>query len=182
MSRRGSTGVGGVPWADEESKGVNVVIDTPKGSRNKYKWDEDLEVFRLSGVLPAGAVFPYDFGFVPETRGGDGDPLDVLVLLDAPAFVGCVVPTRLVGVIEAEQTEKGRTERNDRLIGVPTESRNQKGVRSLEDLPENLLAEIEHFFVSYNAIKGKRFEPRARRGAARARRIVREARHQRGRR
>ncbi|HEX8201166.1 MAG TPA: inorganic diphosphatase, partial [Isosphaeraceae bacterium] len=83
---------------------LNVIIETPKGSRNKFDFDEELGLFKLGGVLPAGAVFPYDFGFVPATRGGDGDPLDVLVLMDEPAFVGCLVPARLIGVIEAEQT------------------------------------------------------------------------------
>ena len=108
---------------DCESGALHVVIDTPKGSRNKFAWDEELELFSLTGVLPAGAVFPYDFGFIPNTRGGDGDPLDVLVVMDEPAFVGCLVSCRLLGVIEAKQTEKGKTERNDRLIAVSTNSR-----------------------------------------------------------
>src|ERR1043166_8958149 len=132
---------------DEE---LNVIIETPKGSRNKYNYDEELRLFKLGGVLTSGAVFPFDFGFVPSTKGGDGDPLDVLVLMDEPAFTGCLVRVRLVGVIEAEQTEReGETTRNDRLIGVAAESRLHKGVRSLEDLSPNLLEEIEHFFVSY---------------------------------
>src|SRR3954469_6625001 len=86
---------------------LNVIIETPKGSRNKFDFDEELGLFKLGGVLPAGAVFPFDFGFVPATRGGDGDPLDVLVLMDEPAFVGCLVAARLIGVIEAEQAEGG---------------------------------------------------------------------------
>ena len=106
---------------DRKSGALNVVIDTPKGSRNKFAWDEELELFSLTGVLPAGAVFPYDFGFIPNTRGGDGDPLDVLIVMDEPAFVGCLVSCRLLGVIEAKQTEEGRTERNDRLIAVSNE-------------------------------------------------------------
>src|ERR687890_1560322 len=98
---------------DEE---LNVIIETPKGSRNKYNYDEKLGLFRLGGVLTSGASFPFDFGFVPSTLGGDGDPLDVLVLMDEPAFAGCLVRARLLGVIEAEQTEKGKTAQNDRLI------------------------------------------------------------------
>ncbi len=94
---------------DREARTLNVIIDTPKGSRNKYSWDEKLELFSLSGVLPAGAVFPYDFGFIPNTLGGDGDPLDVLVVMDEPAFVGCLVACCLLGVIEAKQTEKGKS-------------------------------------------------------------------------
>jgi inorganic pyrophosphatase len=157
---------------DEE---LNVVIETPKGSRNKYNYDEKLGLFKLGGVLPSGASFPFDFGFVPSTVGGDGDPLDVLVLMDEPAFAGCLVRTRLVGVIEAEQTERdGETTRNDRLIGVAADSRLHTRVRTLESLGTALLEEIEHFFVSYNQYKGKKFEPLGRFGPARARGLVEE--------
>ena len=95
---------------------VLVVIETPKGSPNKLTFEPRYGTFVLKGVLPAGAVFPFDFGFVPSTRADDGDPLDVLVLMDAPVYPGCIVPARLIGVIEAEQTEAGETERNDRLL------------------------------------------------------------------
>ena len=95
-----------------------VVIETPKGSANKLAYEPRYGTFVLKGVLPAGAVFPFDFGFVPSTRGEDGDPLDILVQMDAPAFPGCIVPSRVIGVIEAEQTEVGQTERNDRLLAV----------------------------------------------------------------
>src|ERR1700710_551126 len=99
---------------DEKDEQWRVVIETPKGSHNKYRFDEQLGVFMLAGVLPEGMAFPYDFGFLPRTVGEDGDPLDVLLLMDAPAFCGCVVPSRLVGVIEAEQTEHdGELGRND---------------------------------------------------------------------
>ncbi len=164
---------------DPESGDLNVVVDTPKGSRNKFVFDEDLGLFRLGGVLPAGAVFPYDFGFVPRTIGGDGDPMDVLVLMDEPAFVGCLVSARLIGVIEAEQTEDGATTRNDRLIAVSTRSHNHHDLKELDQLNANLVAEVEHFFVSYNMAKGKEFKPLGRHGAARARRTIDEgaARH-----
>ena len=154
---------------------LNVVIDTPKGSRNKYTYDEKTGLFKLGGVLPAGASFPFDFGFVPSTLGGDGDPLDVLVLMDKPAFTGCLVHVRLVGVIEAEQTERdGETERNDRLIGVAAESRLQRHVRALGSLNPDLVEEIEHFFISYNQVKGKEFKPLGRFGPQKALRLVEE--------
>ena len=157
---------------DEE---LNVVIETPKGSRNKYNYDEKLGLFKLGGVLPSGASFPFDFGFVPSTVGGDGDPLDVLVLMDEPAFTGCLVYVRLVGVVEAEQTERdGETERNDRLIGVAAESRLQRHVRALGSLGPDLLEEIEHFFISYNQIKGKEFKPLGRFGPQKALKLVEE--------
>ncbi len=94
-------------------------------------------------------VFPFDFGYVPATR-GDGDPLDVLVLMDEPTFVGCLVLARMIGVIEADQTEAGTTTRNDRVIAVAATSRNHRDVQSLDQLSANLVREIEHFFVSYN--------------------------------
>jgi len=151
---------------DDDS--VNVVIDTPKGSRNKYKYDESLHLYRLGHVLPAGASFPFNFGFVPGTLGEDGDPLDVLVLMEDAAFVGCLVPSRLIGVIEAEQTEEGKTIRNDRLVAVAAESRDHHEVRSLSQISANLVGAIEHFFVSYNELRQKCFVPLGRAGPERA--------------
>ncbi len=161
------------PAFDKETGDLHVIIDTPKDSRNKYKFDEKLGLFKLGGVLPVGAFFPFDFGYIPNTLGGDGDPVDVLVLMDEPAFVGCLIPSRLIGVICAEQTEKnGKTETNDRLIAVAANSRVHSGVKSLNDLNETLVGEIEHFFVSYNMAKGKEFKPLGRFGAQKARKII----------
>src|SRR5262249_28719098 len=103
---------------DPASGRLNVVVDTPKGSRNKYKFDEQHQLWRLSKVLPLGLLFPYDFGFVPSTQGEDGDPVDVLLLMDEPTFPGCVVSARLIGILEAEQTDDSETVRNDRLIAT----------------------------------------------------------------
>jgi inorganic pyrophosphatase len=157
---------------DPASGELNVVVETPKGSRNKFKYDEQLCLFRLSSVLPAGAAFPFDFGFVPSTLGEDGDPLDVLVLMDEPAFAGCLVPARLVGVVEAEQTESDQTERNDRLIAVAANSRTHRDVRALGDLNVHLLEEIEHFFASYNAARDRQFRVVGRQGPERAGQLV----------
>jgi len=167
------------PYADlpafaPGSDTLNAIIETPRASRNKFKYDPELGIFRLDKVLPAGAVFPYDFGYVPSTLGGDGDPLDVLVLMDAPAFPGCLVPARLVGVLEATQEEDGKEVRNDRLLAVALVSHDQRDVRSIEQISDNLLREIDHFFVSYHEIQGHRFTPGARRGPDQARRIVDE--------
>jgi Inorganic pyrophosphatase len=112
--RRRPTSLEGLAAFEEDC--VLVVIETPKGSPNKLTFEPRYGTFVLKGVLPAGAVFPFDFGFVPSTCADDGDPLDVLVLMDAPVYPGCIVPSRLIGVIEAEQTEEGETERNDRLL------------------------------------------------------------------
>jgi inorganic pyrophosphatase len=149
-----------------------VIVDTPKGSRNKYKYDDEQQLFKLGGVLTAGAVFPFDFGFLPQTLGEDGDPLDVLILMDEPAFVGCLVEVRMIGVIEANQTEAGKSFRNDRLLAVVCESHAFKGVSELSALNDNLMKQIEHFFISYNEAKGKEFKVLRRSGAARARKLI----------
>jgi inorganic pyrophosphatase len=157
---------------NRESGNLNVIIETPKGCRNKYGFDIDLQCYRLMGVLPAGAVFPFDFGSIPGTLGEDGDPLDVLLLMDEPVFTGCLVEARVLGVIKAEQTEKGKTERNDRLIAVAAKSHTHASLKSLSKLEPKLLDEIEHFFVSYNAARGKQFKPIARTGPVAAKHLV----------
>jgi inorganic pyrophosphatase len=152
---------------------LNVIVETPRGSRNKFTYESDLGVFRLGKQLPAGAVFPYDFGFIPSTRAGDGDPLDALVLLDTPTFPGCLVRSRLLGVILGRQTGRsGRVVDNPRLIAVATKSNEFEGVKTLKDLPAPLLDEIVHFFVSYNEASGKVFEPTGRHGRRRAKAIL----------
>jgi inorganic pyrophosphatase len=154
-------------------KDVSVIIETPKGSRNKFDYEPDLNVFELAAVLPEGSVFPYDFGFLPSTLGDDGDPLDVLVLLDESVSTGCLVAARLIGVIEAEQTEKdGKKDRNDRLLAVATRAHTHADVKTLEDLRPRMVDEIEHFFRSYNQTKGKVFTPTGRGGPERALEIV----------
>jgi inorganic pyrophosphatase len=162
------------PAVDPDSGRLNVVIDTPKRSRNKYKFDERQGHWRLGKVLPLGMSFPYDFGFLPSTRGEDGDPVDVLLLMDEPAFPGCVVPARLIGVLEAEQTEDGKTVRNDRLVAVVETPYNPAEFHSLEEVSRQRLEEIEHFFVSYNQMEGRQFKPLARRGADHARELLEE--------
>ncbi len=155
---------------------VNVVIDTPRGSRAKYKYDEDAGLMLLSKMLPRGMYFPYNFGFIPGTRGEDGDALDVLVLLDEPLALGCVVTVRLVGVLGARQTEKGETVRNDRLLGVVETAYNPAEAGDIGDLPEQMLAEIEAFFVAYNQAQRRVFKPDGRAGAATALALVEAAR------
>jgi inorganic pyrophosphatase len=144
---------------DTDKDEWRVVIETPKHSHNKYKFDDQLGIFLLNGVLPEGMSFPYDFGFLPCTRAEDGDPIDVLVLMDEPAFTGCVVPSRVIGVIEAEQTERDETtERNDRIVAVSTKCRSDGHLKSIKDIDDNKIGEIQQFFVSYNRVRGKRFK------------------------
>lgn len=163
-------------FADEDRSILNAVIETPGGSRNKFKFDETLGFFALSGVLPEGMVFPHAFGFVPSTRAADGDPEDILVIMDEPTFTGCVVPTRLLGVIEAEQTEDGETERNDRLIAVAAHSRDYSEIQNLDDLNKNMINEIEQFFVTYNKERGKKFRVLGTRGPRQALKLLDKSR------
>jgi inorganic pyrophosphatase len=178
MTRRSSAGA-------SRAAAIEVVIDTPKGSRNKYKLDEARGVFLLHKLLPLGDAFPFDFGYVPDTRGDDGDALDVLVLGEEPTFTGCHVTVRLLGVIEAEQREKGRPAlRNDRLIAVPETDKIRPVERSLGDLRPRVLDQIEHFFAAYNRAEGREFVVLERGGPCVATRLVEEGRqrHRAGRR
>ena len=159
----------------DEDKNVQVIIETPKGSRNKYAWDAEQQVFALKKVLPEGMVFPHDFGFIPSTEGDDGDPIDVLILMDQPAFTGCLVKSRLVGVIEGEQTKKGKKMRNDRLLAVAESSHTHSNVCSIKDLNDDLLREIEKFFVNYLELTGEEYSIIGIRGPAAARRRIKES-------
>src|SRR5215469_15083105 len=135
---------------------LQVIIETPKGSRNKYSFDPDQKIFCLRKILPAGMSFPYDFGFVPQTLAPDGDPIDVLLLMDEPAFPGAMVPARLIGVIEGEQIEGKKKTRNDRLLAV-AEAGHQAydDVKEWSDLPKRFVNELEEFFVNYHRLEGK---------------------------
>jgi len=163
-----------LPARNPDSGLINVIVETPKGSRNKYKFDEALELFMLHKHLPRGAVFPFDFGFIPSTLGEDGDPLDALILMEEPTFTGCLVTTRLLGVIEANQKSKAGTVRNDRLIGVAETEKIRPRQRTLADLEPGLLDQIEHFFISYNEMEGRTLEVLARREAKAAASLIDE--------
>jgi inorganic pyrophosphatase len=145
--------------AEGGDKLLQVIIETPKGCRNKYSFDEKQKVFVLKAALPAGMVFPYDFGFVPRTLADDGDPLDVLVLMDEPAFPGCALAARLIGVIEGEQITPGQKPvRNDRLVAVAEVTHMYAKFTRLKDMPKQALKEIEDFFVNYHKLQGKKFK------------------------
>ena len=151
---------------------LHVVIETPKNCRNKFKYDPDLGTFTLSKVLPEGMVFPYDFGFVPCSKAEDGDPVDVLLLMDEPVFPGCVVPSRLVGVLEAEQKEDGHKERNDRLVAIAIASREHSDVKTIADLNDKMIKEIEQFFMNYNQQSGKQYKSLGQKGPKQAMKLL----------
>lgn len=160
----------------ERVEAIEAVVETPAGSRNKYRYDEKTRRFQLHKMLPVGAAFPFDFGFIPDTRAEDGDPLDVLILGADPTFPGCSIPIRLLGVLEAEQTEKGETIRNDRLVAIAETDKMHPRERKLGDLPGELLDQIEKFFVDYNEAEGRKFEIRERRGPKVARKLIEKSR------
>jgi inorganic pyrophosphatase len=152
-------------FAEQSNRTIlNAVVESPRGSRVKLKYNPDLDVFALSYVLARGSTFPCEFGFIPSTLGDDGDPLDILILMDAATCTGCVISARALGVIEAEQTQDRKTFRNDRIIAVTIAEHERAGLRSLDEIAPALLDEIEHFFVSYNQMRGREFKPRCRAG------------------
>lgn len=139
---------------------IEVVIETPKGSPLKYAYEPDTHFFRLKKILPLGMAFPYDFGFIPGTKGEDGDPLDIIVLSEFASFPGCKMDCRFIGGLQAEQSEKSGSDRmirNDRFLAVPVQSQVFEKTQSIDDLPETLLTQLEEFFTGYNNIEGKRF-------------------------
>jgi inorganic pyrophosphatase len=160
---------------DKKDGLLQVIIETPKSSRNKYAFDPDQEIFSLRKVLPAGMAFPYDFGFLPRTLAADGDPIDVLVLMDEPAFPGCLLRARLIGVIEGEQIDGKKRIRNDRLVAIAETNYLYRNVKKLDDLPKHFVKELENFFVNYHKLEGKQYKLLGCKEAAAALRLIRQA-------
>lgn len=128
---------------------IDVVVEIPKGSRNKYEMDKDRGVIRLDRRLFTAMAYPADYGYIPDTLGEDGDPLDALVLLDDPTFPGCWITARPVAVLWMED-DKGP---DAKVICVPDSDPRWASLADLGDLPKELRMEIEHFFDAYKAIE-----------------------------
>jgi len=160
---------------DKKDGLLQVIIETPAGSRNKFAFDADQEIFALKKVLPAGMVFPYDFGFLPKTLAPDGDPIDVLLLMDEPAYPGCLVASRLIGVIEGEQFDGKEKIRNDRLLAVADANHMYANIRKVKDLPKKWVNELEVFFVNYHNLEGKKYKLLGCKGAVSARELIKKA-------
>jgi inorganic pyrophosphatase len=160
---------------DKKDGLLQVIIETPAGSRNKFAFDPEQGIFALKKVLPAGMVFPYDFGFLPQTLAPDGDPIDVLLLMDEPAFPGCSVRARLVGVIEGEQLDGKNKIRNDRLVAVAEANHMYANIRRLKDLPGKWLQELQDFFVNYHNLEGKKYRLLGCKDAGAALRLIKKA-------
>lgn len=139
---------------------IQAIVETPKGSRNKFAYDPQQRIFALSRILPAGMAFPLDFGFLPGTKAPDGDPLDVLLIMDEPAYPGIAVKARLVAIMEGEQTEEdGSKSRNDRLLAVAEASQVYAGITDVEQVPDVLRLQLEQFFVNYHRIQNRKYRP-----------------------
>ena len=157
---------------DDGKRMLRVIVETPKGSRNKFAFDPDEQIFELKKVLPAGMAFPYDFGFVPSTKADDGDPVDVLVLMDEPAFPGCVLTCRPIGVIEGEQGSRKNKARNDRIIAVEKDAHSWADIKTVDDLGKEFCRELEEFFVNYHKLSGEKYRVLGVKGPDQARKLV----------
>ncbi|MBV9341637.1 MAG: inorganic diphosphatase [Acidobacteria bacterium] len=163
------------PLDSDDKQLLRVVIETPKGSRNKFAFDAEEHIFELKKVLPSGMEFPYDFGFVPSTEADDGDPIDVLVLMDEPAFPGCLLTCRPIGVIEGEQGDKKDKERNDRIVAVERDAHSWANIKTIDDLGSQFKRELEEFFVNYHKLSGKQYRVLGMKGPEQARKLVKAA-------
>ncbi|HZM03340.1 MAG TPA: inorganic diphosphatase [Candidatus Saccharimonadales bacterium] len=150
---------------------VHVVIETPKCSRIKYSYDAKTGLMRVKRALPEGMAFPFNFGFIPSTLGEDGDAVDILILNQEALATGCYLVARLLGVIEAEQTEGKKMTRNDRLIGMALPKETPSEFEEIE-LTKKVCTEIEHFFAAYNQLDGKKFKVLGQRGLKQAQKMV----------
>lgn len=146
-----------MPRARRDDGSINVIVETPRGSSAKFKFDPETGAMMLSRPLPIGIVYPYDWGFIPSTRAADGDPLDVMILWDGVGFPGLVVASRLIGLLRVEQKgpEPGTRERNDRLFALPMKAPRCDHIRTIFDLPERVRLELERFFLNVVAFEGK---------------------------
>jgi inorganic pyrophosphatase len=171
--RKGLSDPAGLKAFDADDKQLlRVIIETPKGSRNKFAFNQEERIFELKKVLPAGMGFPYDFGFVPSTKADDGDPVDVLVLMDEPTFAGCILSCRPIGVIEGEQGEKKKKERNDRIVAVEKDAHSFADIKTIDDLGKQFCRELEEFFINYHRLSGKEYRVLGVKGPGQARKLV----------
>ncbi|BAC09435.1 soluble inorganic pyrophosphatase [Thermosynechococcus vestitus BP-1] len=130
---------------------VNVLVEIAGGSRNKYEFDKEMKVFALDRVLYSAVVYPYDYGFIPNTLADDGDPLDGLVMMDEPTFPGCVIPARPIGMLE--MIDSG--DRDEKILCVPVDDPRYAEVKSLKDIAPHRLEEIAEFFRTYKNLQKK---------------------------
>lgn len=143
-----------IPAGPHPPESVTAVIEIPSGSRNKYELDKVTGLLKLDRVLYSAVTYPGDYGFIPGTLAEDGDPLDVLVLINESTFPGCLITVRPVGVLYM----KDRGEPDEKILAVPSEDPYHHEYFDIADLPQHYLKEVEHFFSIYKDLEGKRVE------------------------
>lgn len=155
---------------------VHVVVESPRGATVKLKYEPEFAAFGVSRPLPIGLRYPFDWGFVPQTVGPDGDPLDAMLVWDVPSYPGVVVPCRLLGVVQLEQNaEQGNSRvRNDRILAIPTEAPRIIW-RTVADLPPRLREELACFFVAVVALENKKISILGWEGPAAAEELIRRS-------
>lgn len=135
---------------------INVLIEIAAGSKNKYEFDKDMNAFALDRVLYSSVQYPYDYGFIPNTLGDDGDPLDGMVIMDEPTFPGCVIAARPIGFLEMIDGGEG----DEKILCVPDQDPRFEHVTSLSNIAQHRLDEISEFFLTYKNLQKKKVEIR----------------------
>jgi inorganic pyrophosphatase len=135
---------------------IEVIIETPKESRIKFKYNPSKQLYEIHRILPYGLRFPFNFGFVPNTLAPDGDPTDVLMILDEPLFPDCIAECRVLGLLQAEQTKNSQSYRNDRIVAVSIND--AASPRTISDVAPSFFDDVERFFVTYHRAEGDRFK------------------------
>jgi inorganic pyrophosphatase len=143
---------------NEKTRVCRVVVETSKGCRTKFDYDPKTRMFTAHKLLPEGMSFPLDFGFVPSTLCDDGDPLDVMIIADEPNPTGTLIEVRLIGVLQVEEREHGKRERNDRLLGVSTLSHLYVEVQTADDLPKGFIDNLGDFWKHKALLEDKTLE------------------------
>jgi inorganic pyrophosphatase len=160
-----------LPVGDASPEEINVVVEIPQGSRNKYEYDKDLNIFRLDRALHSPIYYPGDYGFMPQTLAEDGDPLDVLILVIQPTFPGCLVVARPIGLLK--MIDDGLPD--DKVLAVPVGEPAYAGIHTQSQIFPHTLRTIQHFFETYKLLEGKETSTQGWHDAAAARRSVTES-------
>jgi inorganic pyrophosphatase len=171
-----SRNIANLPPFDKESGAVNIIVESPKNGRIKFKYNEKYNLFEFDKSLPYGFVFPFEFGFIPSTLAEDGDPLDILLLAEEPTFTGCLILGKAIGVLQGQQTDGKKSNRNDRIVAIPVSANSQEPMMPTRTPDKKRIDEITKFFVSYNEIQGKKFKPLGFGSPQKAMELIEEAR------
>jgi inorganic pyrophosphatase len=150
---------------------INVIVEIPKGSQNKYEYDKELGVFALDRVLFSPMHYPGDYGIIPRTLGEDGDALDALVMVSSPTFPGILIPSRPIGVLRMRDNGEG----DDKILCVPLHDVRLAHLNDAHDIQEPIRAEIAHFFEVYKQLEGKKVDLGGWDDAAAAQRVITES-------